>query len=140
MGPAIIERSVYIRRALDEHLLDHTTYQQLTEVQAVGRFKGVARTLTNFVKIQFDPWPDDSTRRSNATFPRRSITAAEKDPFSYFFLLAKVHKNPWTIRPIISCSGSLLHSLGRWVDSELQRICQHLPYALQSSYDLVDNL
>jgi hypothetical protein len=38
LGPAIIERKEYIRRALKDHLLDQETYKQLTDVQARNEF------------------------------------------------------------------------------------------------------
>eukprot|EP00957_Ditylum_brightwellii_P138885 10585930-Ditylum_brightwellii.AAC.1 len=50
-----------------------------------------------------------------------------KDPFSAFYLLAKVHKTPWKTRLIVSCSGSLLHPLGVWVAHYRHDIAKAMP-------------
>ncbi len=36
-----------------------------------------------------------------------------EDTYSYFYILAKVHKSPISTQPIASISLSLLHGLGR---------------------------
>ena len=59
-----------------------------------------------------------------------------KDPLPKFYLTAKVHKNPWKTRPIVSVSGSLLHGLGQWVDKILQPFAQEIPSYVKSSFDL----
>ena len=141
LGPAIIERDVYIQRALSDHLLDATTYRQLSDCEANGRINAVRLILESFIKEFFAPpfvGMDGPRRQSVATFLSRSISSV-RDPFGYFYLLAKVHKTPWSTRPIISCSGSILQGLGRWVDGELQRICSHLPFALSGSFQLVNS-
>jgi hypothetical protein len=33
--------------------------------------------------------------------------------------MATVHKFSWTLRPIVSMSGSLTYSLGFWLDQQL---------------------
>ena len=129
LGPAIVERSVYIRRALDDHLLDITTYRRLTETQATQRTTAIRKILRNFASRHFAPKSD--ARK----FLDRSL-AAVTDDFSYFYILAKVHKNPWKTRPIVSVSGSLLHGLGKWVDRNLQLLISELPFALKSSDEL----
>ena len=52
----------------------------------------------------------------------------------------KVHKTPLKTRPVVSCSGSLLHSLGVWLDTMLQPIATSLPSFIASSYDLKEAL
>ena len=52
----------------------------------------------------------------------------------------KVHKTPLKIRPVVSCSGSLLHPLGVWIDTALQPIATTLTSFIASSYDLKEAL
>ena len=54
------------------------------------------------------------------------------DPYAYFYLLAKIHKNPIATRPIVSVSGSILYALSKWV--------KFIPYRIQSSSELVGEL
>ena len=56
------------------------------------------------------------------------------------YLTLKVHKDPWTTRPIVSCSGSLLYHLGVWVDTYLQDVATVQPTYLKNSKALIDQL
>jgi hypothetical protein len=142
LGPAVIERSEYIRRALVDHLYDQYTYRQLTKDEALSLISTIELQLLDFERVHFPPWLThrDAISKAHYKFLRRSRIQGSTQPFGHFYLLAKIHKSPCKTRPIISCSGSLLHGLGRWVDNELQRICKHLPFALQSSAVLVQEL
>jgi hypothetical protein len=129
LGPCIIDRSTYIFRAMFDHLLDTNTYRQLTLSDASGRITAVRHIIDNFLNKHF------SQHHSDRKFIQRCLENV-KDPFSYFYLLAKVHKTPWATRPIISVSGSLLQGLGKWVDHQLKIVCSQLPYIIRSSFDL----
>jgi hypothetical protein len=134
LGPAIIERSRYIALIKRDHLSDCATYRQLTEFQAFGRMKAIQRILEGFISRL----ERNNVIRRDTTFLRRSMET--RDPFSYFYALAKVHKPTLSTRPIVSTSGSILHGLGRWVDKYLQALCKSIPYRTSSSLALVKEL
>ena len=114
---------------MTEHLSDTITYRQLSASTAESRMKAVKNILLNFIKKHFKKGHPDRT------YLERTLAICE-DPFAYFYLLAKVHKVPWKTRLIISVSGSILQGLGQWVDTQLQIICQNLPFVIRSSYTL----
>jgi hypothetical protein len=130
LGPAIIERDSYIRTGLQEHL--HTeTYRRLSKTAAKNRIRDIRTKLEAFIE-QFKNYmnPHDHT------FLERSMVV--KDPYSYFYMTYKIHKNPTTTRPIISVCGSLLHGLGQWLDKRLQPIAASQPSYISSSQALLD--
>ena len=143
LGPAVLERSIFIQRVYEEHLLTKD-YRQLSHSQANGRFKAITRIVRKHIST-FHMKPNERNDRLIYTDEGKFIlfhlkNALESDPFSYFYLLPKVHKNPWTTRPIVSYSGSLLYGIAKWLDSTLQKIVDHIPYTVHSSKDFVDHL
>eukprot|EP00957_Ditylum_brightwellii_P056912 4314259-Ditylum_brightwellii.AAC.1 len=107
MGPAILETSVYIKRAIT-HLSDTSTYKRLYAVQANG-FK-------EKIKNKLQPWQKQFSKDCT-TGERKFLRQHLKDnitPFPRFYLLAKVHKTPWAEKPSVSYPGTLLHPFGKW--------------------------
>ena len=134
LGPAVLERSWYIQMALSEHLTDTTTYQPLTQDEANTFGENLRRKLTAWIhKYRKKLTPQERK------FLLRHIEDC-KDPFPYFYLLMKVHKTKLASRPIVSCSGSLLYSLGVWIDNHLQKIASTLPTYFKSSFELKQEL
>ena len=76
-----------------------------------------------------------SISKSLKTFLRHHLKE-NAEPFGYFYLLYKIHKNPMKTRPVCSGSGSLLHPLGMYIDNMLQPIARSRPSFFKSSYDL----
>jgi hypothetical protein len=133
LGPAILERSEYINRALKDHLTDPNTYKQLSEAEATIQIEALKVTVETF----FFDYTQSFTKK-DYTYLHRSIEV--EDLFPHFYITAKVHKTPWKTRPIVSVRGSILHGLGKWIDRQLQPICHKLPSYLKSSYDLKKQL
>jgi hypothetical protein len=128
LGPVILERTEYVRRAHLDHLSDASTYKRLTPIEADDRIRTVEGLLSDFIEKH-----SETLDYNDKKYLERSALVA--DPFAYFYLTAKVHKDPWATRPIVSVCGSLLHGLGRWVDQQLQPICRQLPSYVKSSFE-----
>ena len=134
LGPAVIEKATYIKRAYSDHLNDKTSYQQLDPTNAVR--------IATELRLQLQRWIKNNTKLLSKAEKKFLIyhLAHNKDPFPVFYMTMKVHKTPWKTRPIVSCSGSLLQPLGIWVDRKLQQVaCKQQSY-LKSSKDLKSEL
>jgi hypothetical protein len=133
LGPCIIERKQYIMRALNDHLLDNTTYKQLTLPQAKQHIQTIENRLSQFLEYY-------GRKLDSSDIKYLKKTADVKDHFPKFYVTAKVHKTPWKTRPIVSVCGSILDGMGRWVDKILQPFFNATTSAIRSSTTLKDAL
>ena len=124
LGPALIETDTYINMAFRDHLSKTDTYKHLSLHEAQTFGDDIRKLLKDWLKKWKDILPNSEKR-----FIRQAINDPKTETLSTFYLLMKVHKTPLASRPIVSCSGTLLHSLGIWVDDKLQRVV-----LLQHSY------
>jgi hypothetical protein len=127
LGPAFIDRKQYVQRAFQDHLCNKETYQKLQPLAAKLHVKKLRSRISTFLELHF---PENHPDRVYLSPKLETAT----DPFAYFYILAKIHKAPWSTRPIVSVSGSLLEGLGKWCNIQLQKICQDLPYIFRSAY------
>ena len=134
LGPCIIERDQYINLALRDHLRCRQTYQKLSYDDAVKHMTTVRKKISSFL------YRHRKTLSSKERKYIRKKTAEVIDPFPVLYLLMKIHKHPLKTRPVVSCSGSLLHPIGVWLDTALQPIATSLPSFIGSSYDLKEAL
>jgi hypothetical protein len=139
LGPVIMERDTYINAVLSL-LQDKNNYKQLSAPQAELDMQLLQEMLNKWLEKY-----SISIDKRDFNYLNRSIDPDHiKDPFSHFYITAKVHKKPWKPRPIVSyCGsycGSYLHGLGKWLDQQLQPIAKIMPSYISSSFDLVDSL
>ena len=136
LGFVYIERAVYTNKIFEEHLSDATTYQQLGEQQA----KELMDTIKNTIKDFGTYWNQKlSLSEDDNKYLQMSVEEA-KDPFNYLYGTIKVHKEPWTIRPVVSTCGSTTYGIGKLTDQWLQPIVKKMPYVIHSSQNFINKM
>ncbi len=127
LGPAILERSVYKLRCLQDHLLDTTTYKRLEPWEADCQMYRATKAFEHLIKTHEKSLPDAET-----TYFKRCFEETRRLP--QFYCTPKVHKKPkWKTRPIVSCVNSRMGDLSKWVDVQLQKLIHLCPGYLQDS-------
>ena len=134
LGTGLMQTDQYIKRACQEHLYNRDTYTYLTAATADEKIK----VLKSDIRTWLRKFKNDITPMEYRFIHTK--LKENTDPYSYFYLMPKVHKSPWTTRPIISYSGSLLHPLGILVDKYLQSIAKDIPTYIQDSKSLKEEL
>ena len=135
LGPAILERSVYLQRCLKDHLLDNKTYRQLSEQEADHRLAGAIYQFKLLVAQNRKTLPKDEQKYFDRCFEEFHERRKPQ-----FYCTPKVHKNPWKTRPIVSCVNSHLGDLSKWIDVQLQRVVHLCPCYLKDSQSLLRKL
>ena len=145
LGPCILERKIYIYRAIKEHLGNQTNYQLLSEAEARARLSGLS--------YRFDSWVTKYRPRTPFELPVDWTTISEAETtflmrakrkngnkFARFRCTAKVHKFPWKTRPIVCCSGTWLNDWSKWLDFWLQKIKHLVPTYVKDSQQVLDEV
>ena len=134
LGPVAVDTSEYIRIALDDHLLDTSTYVQVPESDA----KRIAYDLFNVIYLWTREYENISSLSvENKVYIRHHINKnLHDDPFGYFYLLMKIHKKPMSSRPVCSDCASVVFPLGEWLNQVLQPIAIEQHSYIKDSFSL----
>ena len=138
LGPVVMDRETYIQRILSDHLLDKNTYQQLDQQRALQLLHEIRDQLIHTFENPFATTQNALTSLEKKYFRHHLHTSRQRIPT--FYGLAKIHKTPWTLRPVVSCCGSLLAAISTWIDFHLQKLRPHLPAFIQDSQSFQTNL
>lgn len=133
LGPAILERATYKRRCLQDHLLDTTSYRQLTATEAAEKI----RTQRAIMESIIHSYKHHLAQHEQTYFKRVFQTDCR---LPQFYVTPKVHKTPWATRPIVSCVNSTLGYLSKWVDRQLQKAVHLCPGYLKDSTQVLREL
>ncbi len=134
LGPVGINTEDYIRLGLD-HLLDPSAYTLLTKEQAAEDIDKLQAGIYLWTICHCWSFSDDTVN-----FIRKHLEGSARDPFGYFYLLIKLHKQPVSGHPISTDCGCLPHALGHWVDKMLQPIVKDQALYLKNSNALKEEL
>ncbi len=135
LGPAGVDTEQYIRWALDEHLSDATTYVKISEADAIKASNDLFTEIYQWTRTAGMSLSQDAR-----TYIRYWIQKNRFDPFGYFYLTIKIHKNPVSTRPVCSDCASLVHPLGKWLDYALQPVVANQPFYFKDSFSLKQEL
>lgn len=114
-----------------KHILDTTTYTLLPKSTALQESERLYHDIFQWTCNNREALSSDTIK-----FIRERVEKARQDPFGYFYLLAKLHKTPVSTRPVCSDCASLSHSVGKWVDRQLQPVVQRQQTYFKNSIDL----
>ena len=112
LGPVAIDTSETIRRALDEHLLDTSTYVQVPKDEADKAISDLNCAIFKWTRVHGIM---AEVSLGACQYIRHHTSKNRNDPYGYFYLLAKIHKSPMTTRPVCSDCASIVHPLGKWL-------------------------
>ena len=135
LGPVGVNTEQYIRWALDEHLSDATTYVKISEADAIKASNDLFTEIYQWTRTAGMSLSQDAR-----TYIRYWIQKNRFDPFGYFYLTIKIHKNPVSTRPVCSDCASLVHPLGKWLDYALQPVVADQPFYFKDSFSLKQEL
>ncbi len=139
LGPCILARSVYIQRALQEHLLNVDNYCQLPPEEAT--------TAMETQKQQFLECYTRNRESLQTTAEKTYFERATKTTFlnatriPQFYGMPKVHKPGVSMRPVISSVNSVAEIFSKWVDYKLKStVTELLPTHIRDSDHLQQSL
>jgi hypothetical protein len=132
LGPAVMDVTEYINQILTEHLLTDT-YLQLTEGEAKHKLNVIKDTLKSLLANNAN-----NLSKSELLFFKRSLQEHHRMPI--FYGLPKVHKQPVTLRPVVSTSGSLLAIFSTWLDYRMKELLTLVQSHVKNSFTALTEL
>jgi hypothetical protein len=132
LGPAVLDTKQYIGQILQEHLLT-PSYKQLSHQEALNTMETTKTTLKKLIQSNLQ-----LLSKPELTFFERSLRSFHRLPI--FYGLPKVHKEPLSLRPVVSTSGSLLAIFSTWLDYKMKDLIPLVKSYIKNSFELIEEL
>jgi len=132
LGPAVLDTSQYVSQVLKEHLLT-PAYKQLSQMEVARTNEHIKTTLKNLIQTN-----KQLLSKCELTYFERSLRAHHRLPI--FYGLPKVHKEPFSLRPVVSTSGSLLAIFSTWLDYKMKELVPLVKSYVKNSFTVIDEL
>lgn len=116
--------------AFRDHLNDTSTYSFLSEEQKQMHINCIKHLIQTFLDNQGNFLGPEEYQYIKHTLK------TNKTLLPILYLTLKAHKTLLKSRPVVLCCGSFLHSLGIWVDSQLQCLATVPQSFIKSSFEL----
>jgi len=132
LGPAVMDTSEYVNQVLTEHLLTKD-YKQLTQPEATNRMDQLKDTLKKLISSH-----SDILSKAELTYFKRSLSNNFRLPI--FYGLPKVHKTPFSLRPVVSTTNSLLAVFSIWLDYKMKELLPFIKSYIKNSIEVINDL
>ena len=135
LGPCAIELAQYLKDAM-LHLNNNKIYEIISETEALTAVRQLEDEIMNWISVARRRHVLDDHEYA---YLRHHTRANSKDPFSYFYLMYKVHKKKRSngetpTRPVCSDVASITNPIGKWVDLMLQPLAQSMETYFKDSF------
>lgn len=135
LGTALIERSYYNKRLWSDHLSDQSTYREVPKCKLAATKTLIQYKLGSLFTRLHKVVPENE----RIYFSRLRGEFGDK-VLGKMYLTAKVHKDPWKTRPIVSTCGTVVHGLSKWADQKLKCYGQFNPSRIKDSFEVKEKL
>jgi len=132
LGPVAMDLNHYTQQILREHLLT-TDYQQLS--------KDSANHKMNLIRIHLKKLINENRNilsKAEFVYFQRGFQIWHRLPI--FYGLPKIHKNPLSLRPVVSTSNSLLAIFSVWIDHKMKSLLPLVSSYIKNSTMIINNL
>ena len=127
-----MDRAFYINKILNDHLLTKD-YVKLSRNEALSKLQLLKETLKILIKEN-----QEKLSQPEITYFNRCIKLQHRVPL--FYGLPKIHKNPISLRPVVSTTNSLLSYFSNWADYKMKELLPLVRSYTKNSTSIIEDL